>query len=978
MKRVTLLFLSLVAIISMQSLSAQNFSVKGKVISEEGNEPLIGVAIVQEGSGNGVITDIDGNYNIEIKGAEQATLTFSYVGMQQQQHTVTANTKTLNITLKSDAQVMDEVVVVAYGVRKKGTIAGSVSTVKSEKLADVPAPSFDQALQGQATGLTVLSQSGEPSAPAIFSIRGTNSINSGTTPLFIMDGMPISSGDFNAINPSDIESISVLKDASSTSIYGARAANGVIVITTKRGALSNQHAKVTFRTQLGISQLAQENWNLMNTEERIAYEKEVGLDTGKDYDKLRQININWFDEVFNKSALLQNYEVQVNGATDKIRYYVSGNFYDQDGVAIESYFKRYNARANVEAQAKKWLKLGTNIMMTHEKIQQADQGAYSTVTPISAARFMLPYWNPYKEDGSLASVNDGSWKGLNQNPLEWIMNNPYSSKKNKLIVNIFFEVTPIEGLKIRSQAGLNYTDIGDETFSMPSYRPNQDQGKAARSNSHAYNLSITNTAEYRFNLNHVHDFNFLIGQEGIDYQSEGFSVATAGQNNDKLADIATGTRATSWGNSSTAYSYVSFFGRGEYNYDNRYYADFSLRTDGSSRFGVKGRWATFWSVGLMWNLLNEKFMKGCEWLTTAQLAISTGTSGNSEIPNYDHLALAGGGGNYLGDAGLAPLTKGNEELKWEKLWTTNIAIHLGFFNRINLDAEFYNKKTTNMLMAVPVAYADAGYGSRWDNVGGMINRGAELNLSADIIRTKDFTWNVNTNVSYNKNEITELYNGVQEYVMATTGMKLAVGHSYGEFYLNRYAGVNPATGDPLWYDKNGEVTPVMNESDKVLVGHSYIAPWQGGFGTVVSWKGLSLGAQFSWVADRWMINNDRYFEENTTFDNYNLSRRMLYDRWKQAGDVTSIPRYGVTPQFDTHLLENASFLRLKNLSLGYTLPASLLERTKVLSSARVYVQAQNLFTFTDFSGMDPESSSNVYKAQYPMTRQFTFGLEFTF
>jgi len=251
-------------------------------------------------------------------------------------------------------------------------------------------------------------------------------------------------------------------------------------------------------------------------------------------------------------------------------------------------------------------------------------------------------------------------------------------------------------------------------------------------------------------------------------------------------------------------------------------------------------------------------------------------------------------------------------------------------------------------------------------------------LSADIIRTKDFTWNINTNVSYNKNEITELYNGVQEYVMATTGMKLAVGHSYGEFYLNRYAGVNPATGDPLWYDKNGEVTPVMNESDKVLVGHSYIAPWQGGFGTVVSWKGLSLGAQFSWVADRWMINNDRYFEENTTFDNYNLSRRMLYDRWKQAGDVTSIPRYGVTPQFDTHLLENASFLRLKNLSLGYTLPASLLERTKVLSSARVYVQAQNLFTFTDFSGMDPESSSNVYKAQYPMTRQFTFGLECTF
>ena len=978
MKKESFLLFSLVLMVNVQSLFAQSFSVKGKVMSAEDNEPLIGVSILQEGSGNGVITDIDGNYNIEIKGVDQATLTFSYIGMQSQQHTVTAATPTLDVTLKSDAQVMDEVVVVAYGVRKKGTIAGSVSTVKSEKLADVPAASFDQALQGQTPGLTVLASSGEPGAPASFQIRGTNSINSGTAPLFIMDGMPITASDFNAINPSDIEHVSVLKDASSTSIYGARAANGVIVITTKRGALANQNAQVTFRTQLGISQLAQDNWNLMNTTERIAYEKEVGLDAGKNYDKLGRININWLDEVFNKSALLQSYDIQVNGATDKVRYYISGNFFDQDGIAVESSFRRYNVRANVEAQAKSWLKIGTNLMLTHEDIKQADQGSYNTVTPISAARFMLPYWNPYKEDGSLASVNDGSWRGLNQNPLEWIKNNPIENDKNKIIGNLFLEITPIEGLKIRSQAGLNYTDINGMEFSMPSYKPNNEQGKASRSYNRAYNFSITNTAEYRFNIDRMHDFNFLIAQEGVDYSSKGFGVSTAGQNNDKLTDIATGTRAIGWSNSSSAYAYVSFFGRGEYNYDNRYYVDFSLRTDGSSRFGVEGRWATFWSVGLMWNLLGEKWMKGCEWLTNAQLAVSTGTSGNSEIPNYDHLALVAGGGDYLNEAGIAPASKGNEKLEWEKLWTTNIALHLGIFNRMNLDVEFYNKKTTNMLMAVPVSYSDAGFGARWDNVGGMLNRGVELNLSADVIRTKDWVWNVNTNVSYNKNEITELYNGVQEYVMATTGTKLAVGHSFGEFYLNRYAGVNPANGDPLWYDKNGEVTPEFRESDKVLVGHSYIAPWQGGFGTTLSWKGLSLGAQFSWVADRWMINNDRYFEENTTFDNYNLSNRMLYERWKKPGDITAIPRYGVTPQFDTHLLENASFLRLKNLTLGYTLPASLLKRTKVLSAGRIYAQAQNLFTFTDFSGLDPESNMNVYKAQYPMSRQFTFGLEFTF
>ncbi len=950
--------------------------VSGTVISSEDGQPLIGVAVIADPS-NATTTNMDGVYRISV--APGTVLTFQYIGYKKQMLQVPSGSQKhqLDVRMESEAVSVDDVVVIAYGVRKKGTIAGSVSTVKAEKIGDVPAASFDQALQGQAPGLTVLSNSGEPSAVSSFQIRGTNSINSGTTPLFILDGMPISSSDFNAISPGDIESISVLKDASSTSIYGARAANGVVVITTKRGRMA-QNAQINYRMQLGISQLAQNKWNMMNTEERIAYEQEVGLDAGKDYDKLRGIDTNWFEEVFNDAALLQNYELQVSGATEKVRYYVSGNYFNQDGVAVDSHFKRYNIRANVEAQARKWLTLGTNAMFTHEKVQQADAGTYYTNTPISAARFMMPYWSPYKEDGSLASVNDGSWKGTGENPLEWADQNPATNSKNKVIASLFAEFKPIEGLTIRSQGGLDYTQINSAAFSMPSYKPNNSQGQAARSTSEAYNLSITNTVNYHFKADGIHDFNFLIGQEGVDYSSSGFSVNTSGQKNDALTDISSGTQARSWSNNSTSYAYVSFFGRGEYNFDNRYYADFSIRTDGSSRFGTKGRWATFWSVGLMWNLRNEKFLKDVKWLTNAQLSFSTGTSGNSSIPNFDHLALVGGGIDYYGNSGIYPMTKGNEDLEWEKLWTTNVGLHLGFVNRVSLDVEFYNKNTTNMLMAVPVSYADGGFGSRWDNVGGMINRGVEFNINADVIRTSDFVWNVNANVSYNHNEITELYNGVQEYVMSETGMKLVVGHSYGEFYLNRYAGVNPMNGDPLWYDKNGNITTEYRESDKVLVGKSYIAPWQGGFGTSLSWKGISLSAQFSWVADRWMMNNDRYFEENSTFDAYNQSKRMLYDRWKKPGDRTSIPRHGVTPQFDTHLLEDASFLRLKNLTLGYTFPKSLLDKTRFIGGARIYVQAQNLFTFTDFSGLDPESSSNIYQAEYPTTRQFTFGLELTF
>ena len=962
--------------IPLSLLAQKGYQVSGHIVSADDNQPMIGVSVLEKGTTNGVITDIDGNYRITVTGSP-ATLQFSYIGMKTVEKQVTAATR-VDLKMESDAQLVDEVVVVAYGVRKKGTIAGSVSTVKAEKIENVPAASFDQALQGSTPGLSVISNSGEPSAAATFQIRGTNSINSGTAPLFILDGVAISSSDFNTLSPSDIESISVLKDASSTSIYGARAANGVVVITTKRGRNMDK-AQITFRTQMGFSQVAQDNWNLMDTNERIQFEKELGLTDGQDYEKLSKTNINWFDQVFSNDALLQNYELSVNGATEKLNYFVSGSYFDQNGIAQGSTFKRYNLRANVEARANKWLKIGTNSMVAYEEYEQADDGNYSLYTPISASRFMLPYWDPYKSDGSYASTNDGSWAGTGLNPIEWMDNNPLLRKKYKALSTVFAEINPVEGLTIRSQIGLDYSHITAYTQSFPSYSINNGSGNAGRSSEDALSLTITNTANYRFSLEGGHSFNVMLGQEGVDYRYEGFSVSAAGQNNDFLTNITSGTRATNWSDQSSSYSYLSFFGRGEYNFLDRYYADFSVRTDASSRFGTEGRWATFWSVGLMWNLKNEAFMKKYNWLTNARISLSTGTSGNSSIPNYTHLALVSGGMSYGGEAGIAPSQPGNEMLGWEQTWTSNLGLHLGFINRINLDVEFYHKKTTNMLMEVPVSYSDGGFGYRWDNVGAMINRGAEIQLGADVVRTKDFVWNVSANVSYNYNEITELYNGLDEYEMSGTNTKLVVGHSYGEFFINRYAGVNPANGDALWYDKDGNVTTEFDEDDKVMVGKSVVAPWQGGFGTSLTWKGITLSGQFSWVSDRYMINNDRFFEEsNGLYTAYNQSKRMLYDRWKNPGDITDIPRYGVTPQFDTHLLEDASFLRLKNVSLSYVLPQALLKKTHFFSGARVYAQGQNLLTFTKFSGLDPEGSGNLYAAKYPMSRQFTFGVEVSF
>lgn len=977
-----LLICAIPAFSSAQVEDKGDVTVSGVVTSAEDGLPLIG-SVVMSSTGGGVSTSEDGSYTITVPAG--TLLSFHAISYQTVEYVVPSGSSAVkfDVSMESDSQLLEETVVVAYGVRKKGTITGSVSSVKSEKIESTPTAAFDQALQGQVPGLTVLSSTGEPSASATMLIRGTNSINSGVAPLYILDGAAISSSEFNSINPSDIESISVLKDASSTSIYGARASNGVIVITTKRGRMADKPT-ITFRAQLGFSDIAHGQWNLMDTAQRIQYEKEIGIDEGKDYAALSQIDVDWLDVVFNDAAMLQNYELSVSGATEKTNYYISGAYYDQDGIALGSYFNRYSIRANVEQRAAKWLTIGTNTMLNYQGFEQAEEGQPNLSTPISAAQFMLPYWNPYNDDGSIAITNDSNpakrWKGDGVNPVEWLENNPRNYKRYKVFSSIFAEAKPIEGLSIRSQFTVDYTHTTGYSRSFPDFAPNQEQGSASRMSTDGLTLSVTNTIGYTFDIDGIHSFNFLVGQEGINYHYEDFTILAEGQNNHYLTNISNGSRVSSWSDTTdNDYGFLSFFARAEYNYANKYYLELSGRADASSRFGRSGRWAGFGSVGLMWNMLNEDFMTPArDWLTFAQISLSSGTAGNSEIPNYEHLALVGGSGDYMGTPGLEPVSQGNEDLHWESTWTTNLGFHFAFWNRLNVDLELYNKYTYNMLMLVPKSYSDNGFGSNWDNVGAMVNRGAELNLTGTALQIGDFSWMLNANVSYNRNRITALYGGVDEYELANSSLKYVVGHDAGEFFINRFAGVNPANGDALWYTKDGEITDELRDEDRVMTGKSFNAPWTGGFGTTFSWKGLSLSAQFSWVADRWMINNDRFYQEsNGRFQTYNQSVKLL-DRWKQPGDITDTPRHGEYMEFDDRLLEDASFLRLKNLMLSYQIPTAAIRKSGFIEGLRVYFQAQNLFTFTKFSGLDPEGVNNIYVAQYPMSRQFTFGFDLTF
>lgn len=981
--RKSILWFVLLTLFEIPYVLAQNgFRVTGQIISADDNQPVIGVSIIEKGTTNGVITDVDGNYSIMVT-KSPASLQFSYIGMKTVEKEFTAATR-FDLKMESSAEMVDEVVVVAYGVRKKGTTTGSMSVVKDKIMEAVPTPSFDQALQGQASGLQVLSSSGEPGAVANFKIRGINSINAGTEPLFILDGVAVSSEDFSAINPSDIESVSVLKDASSTSIYGARAANGVIVITTKRGRVGD-NGKIAVRAQYGVSSLAYGKWDVMNTTERLNYEEEIGLHKAGSYDRelLERTNIDWRDVVYNDAASFYSTEIQTSGATQGgFNYFISGNIFSQDGIAVGSSYDRYTFRANLEAKINNWFKVGSNATFAYEKISEAQEGEYTTSTPISASRLMLPYWNPYKEDGSWASAADGSWTGSNVNPMEWQTTNWNDTNKWKVIATAFAELRPLPGLTLRTLGGIDFLDMRSNNETSPDFVGNQGEGAIGRGFSRATNLTWTNTISYLFDIKDDHHFNVLLGQEAVDNQSDAFSVIGRGQTNSYLVNLSAATRADIPTDSRSGSTYLSFFGRAEYNYLGKYFVDLSARRDASSRFGTNSRWANFWSVGTMWNAKAESFLENVSWLDNAQLLASIGTSGNSSIPDYDHLALVAGGPIYGLEGqvlpGLAPYSKGNEDLTWEKTTILNITMKLGFLNRFNLTAEFYNKYTSDMLMAVPVSVV-GGYSTRWSNMGAMVNRGVDLDLNVNVLKFKDFLWTVSANASYNKNEIKELYEGRDEYELSTTGLFLKKGHSFGEFYTNRFAGVNPANGDALWYDKNGNLTNECLDEDKVLVGKSYIAPWQGGFGTSLSWKGLTVSTQFSWVADRWMMNNDRYFNEsNGTFVNYNQSKKMLYDRWKKPGDVATVPRYGIAAQLDSRFLEDASFLRWKNLMVSYTLPANLLAPLKVVENIRVYAQGQNLLTFTKFQGMDPESSMNIYAAQYPMSRQFSIGLEIGF
>ena len=1001
-KRLTMILASLFLCVGM---ALAQTAVTGTVVSQEDGQPVVGATVRVEGSNTGTVTDVDGKFSINAPA--DSYLTVTYIGMKEARVKAGRN---IRITLESDDNALDELVVTGYGsARKLGTIAGSVSTVSGDAIANRPVANLGDALQGQVAGLQVFTSSGEPSATTSMTIRGTTSINASTEPLFILDGSEISAQTFTSLNPNDVENVTVLKDASSTAIYGSRAANGVVIITSKR-AKFGEAPKINVTAQYSISEVAHDGSEVMNVEQWFrfqemmtpSYANNQSFQDMKNFYLKNNLGTDWKKKYLGNTAPTTQIDASISGGSQNMSYYVSFSHYDADGLYDDSWMRRETLRANLEANITPWLKIGTNSNLAYNKEQTTlwSSSANSVYNKSFAANMYLPT-QPDREILGLAYNPDGSIDYANSEFLGYgdelkiydmlgYISPDYLSKIQPIVYNrvrlnenAYVNINPVKGLNIRSAVGLDWNDRrGSQKYyntiadGLPTINPT---GSASENFSRFYRWTVTNTVEYKFDFLKDHHMTVLLGQESMTNKTESFGVSVNGLTDNRLmlmsAAAQSGVDVPTHSISEEVRN--SWFGMLNYNYKERYFLDASIRRDGSSLFAKGHQWGTFGAVAAMWNVTNEKFMQSTKsWLNDLQIKASYGSTGNSGIDPYMALGLVAANGSYNGNPATAIANPGNRDLSWEVVKTLNIGLTARLFDRLDLSVEFYNKQTSDMLMEIPYSYT-TGFTGGWGNVSEMRNRGVDFTIGVDILKNKDWYWNVRVNGNYNSNKITKLFQGLDKLEYGDFA-QLEVGRSFNEFYMVRWSHVDPVDGQSVWLDKDGNYTKTYSEANRVQTGKQSIAPWSAGLSTTVSWKGLQLDVQFSGMFDRYMWNNERYLLENpVNAGSANMTTKML-DMWMEPGDITDVPAANCQRQLDTQFLENASYVRLKLLQLSYTLPKKWMDATHFIKGVKVFFTGRNLLTFTGYSGYDPEVNSSVTLGDYPNTRQYSFGAQITF
>lgn len=1050
--RLTLLVCFVIyGITSVYAGPLQQKSVKGKVVGEDGYG-IAGVNVIEKGTTNGVITDVEGGYTLNLS-TNNAVLSFSFIGYMSQEVSVNGKLN-LNIILKEDVKALEEVVVVGYGTQKKKDLTGSITSISSEDLGKTPSLSFDQALQGKVAGVQITQTNGAPGGNVNIVVRGVSSITGGNTPLYVVDGFPIGTGGGNSnlsglvensysssgmanstaerinplstINPSDIESIEILKDASATAIYGSRGANGVVLITTKRGKIGK--TTINVNASFGVQQVAHKI-KMMNPRQYAEFVAE-GRDNAWVYaggkasdpndvrtsnawvnpdfrnpESLSSKGTDWQDEIF-RLAPVQNYQLSATGGTENIKYMVSIGYYDQNGIIVSSDYKRFNIRSNIEAQLTNRLKLGSTLSGSYGygNFSRAE-GHLGMRGMIQCALAINPLLPVYKADGSYNSEMGNALGAPVENPL--YINQEFSDKRDmkEFMTNNYLDLEIIKGLNLRSSIGvsfnLNQTQLW-KSSQIGMYVDQSSPATAAAIDKKGFNWLNENTLTYRKLFNNVHDLNAVVG---FTVQKDIYNQLSAGATDfptDYIHYLSAGTINTGT-HYKSVWSMASLLARANYVYDGKYMLTATVRRDGSSRFGAQHKWGTFPSVSVGYRISEEKFMKNLRAISNLKLRLSYGVAGNNAIGDYRQIALLNVS-NYV-DAnkvlpGLAPASLANDALTWEKSKQTNVGLDFGLFNqRISIVADYYYNLKTDLLLQVQLPAA-SGFGSSVQNIGEVENKGVEFSLNTVNIETKNFQWNTSFNISSNSNKVKKL---ATESARIIDGVHITeVGQPISSFYLMNVIGIfqneqdvkdnpvqHPKTqpGDLKFedVDKNEKITT----ADKKIVGSPF-PDFTWGLGNEFRYKNISLNVFLNGSQ-----GNKVYFSAGETLLNsagVQNQLEMVDRRWKSEtnpGDGI-VPRavrndYALGMSSSSRYLFDASYVRIKDVTLSYDFPASTLRKIG-MKGLNAYFNVSNVYTFTDYPGYDPEASQSGDKVTktgidggvYPTPRTYTVGLKFAF
>ena len=1025
-------FLSLASLLLFMQVSfAQTVTVSGVVTSADDGQPLPGVSVVIQGTTQGTSTDLDGNYSIDVRDGQ--TLLFTSIGFKDQLFPISANSpRTIDVAMETDAVMLEEVVAIGYGVMKKSDLTGSVSSVKSEELQRTPAAGLDQALQGLAAGVTVTSNSGQPGAASQVRIRGIGTVND-SSPIYVVDGVIVS--DISYVSPNDIVSTEILKDASATAIYGSRGANGVILVTTKKGGDAGR-TRVSFDAYVGVQSrwrkldlmnadefshaLAamngnQESINILNNEGRDSWVRKTLIGNSKYYPtnmNYSNIDTDWQDVVF-RDAIVQNYHLSVDGGNEKSSWAISGSYYDQDGTIIGSDYHRVTLRANSSHQITKWLKIGENLTFMNSWGRNAMNNNSSPGASILSAAIAMAPWDPARYPDNAVNWRGDSLGGQISaasnfknvtNPLSMVEMSHPSDKTERWVGDIFLEINPLKGLTFRSDVSLDLSNTRHRLF-KDSYEfssfDKMDENFIESNMARYSTVIVENILTYARDIK-KHSFSAMVGQTTEEYNSysiggSGASIVNPAEKNWYLAQATTNR---SYGSDSVSRSRrFSLLGRLHYSYDSRYLITVNFRADGSSKFQDK-LWGYFPSTALAWRISNEKWMKGISWLDDLKLRAGWGRIGNDKIgDNAFLLSIFNSGPTFVdyvlgpGDQQLANgasiLTYVNSGGHWETTEQWNVGLDFGVLNnRLTGTLEYFIRDTKDMLLGVT---APAHVGNRYSataNVGTVRNSGVEITLNHRN-RIGEVDYNIGGNMSFIKNELTALNGGARVYgdrTISDEGYALYTfwGYQYDGIYQSEeevkehlWATDNPVCkpGDAKYVDRNNDGK--IDENDKTDLGNPF--PWLTySINAGLNWKGLDVQLFFQGVAGNEIFNAVRLRTEGT--GNEATFSKTMKNVWTESNPSGTIPNPKGSPtnnEDSDRLIEDGSYLRLKTFQIGYSLPDRWISKAK-MSRCRIYLSANNLFTITKYSGYDPEVGGGVDYGNYPQSRTFMLGLNITF